>query len=218
MSIFKDRPSKTGVFSPGQKTISANELNRLGQYIDQSRVGIHSGNVMPSETAGGTLIEINTNRRGRGAVTKAYHPWQIVTFTDDLGNKKFYVWPATVCNYQPKFMGSELGSDPKPSKAIQEGTWYVWCEVKGVGSSTYYEYPKNDGETPLIVVDQQGTKGNYDDKSYLFIGSIKYTKEVKVGDQVTTPESLVVSQFATVSVWTERIKCGTSPAEYFWSH
>lgn len=216
MGIHKDRPSRTGVFEPGSPTISANRLNQISQYLDQSRVGIHSGNVRPSETAGGTLLDIDVPRRR--AASKTYHPWEIVPFTDDNNQRKFNVWPATVNNYIPKFMGTGLNADPKPAKDVQEGMWYVWLEVKGEGSATLYTYPKSDGETPLIVVDQQSSKGNYDDKAYLLIGSINYVKEVKSGDTVITPETFSISQFATVSVWTERIKCGTSPAEYFWSH
>jgi hypothetical protein len=231
MGIHKDRPSRTGVFEPGSQSISANRLNQIGQYLDQSRTGIHSGSVRPSETAGGTLIEVDIPRRRSAKAVVDYHPWQIVYTknTDSDGNEikgySYVVWPATVNNYVPKFQGEKIDADPKPKKTIStEGVWYVWLEVRGQGGETNYIFPKEDGETPIIIVDQQATKGTYDDKAYLLIASINYKepKEAIEGvdgeyeDQPEQIESLIVGQFAKLSNNVERIKCGISPAKYFW--
>ena len=231
MGIHKDRPSRTGVFEPGSPTISANRLNQISQYVDQSRVGIHSGNVRPSETSGGTLIEVTVPRRRPAKAVTNYHPWQIVYTknVDSEGNEiagyTYNVWPATVNSYVPKFQGEKLDANPKPKKTIStEGKWAVWLEVKGQGSSTYYQFPKEDGETPLIIVDQQESKGNYDDKAYLLIATIDYKakKDAVEGvdgeyeDEPAQEESITVAQFATLSNGVERIKCGSNPAQYFW--
>jgi hypothetical protein len=231
MGIHKDRPSRTGVFEPGSQSISANRLNQIGQYLDQSRTGIHSGSVRPSETAGGTLIEVDIPRRRSAKAVVEYHPWQIVYTknTDADGNEitgySYVVWPATVNNYVPKFQGEKINSNPKPKRTVStEGKWSVWLEVKGEGSQTQYVFPKEDGETPLIIVDQQESKGNYDDKAYLLIATIDYKakKEAVEGvdgeydDEPAQEESITVAQFATLSNGVERIKCGQSPAQYFW--
>ena len=226
MGINNDRPSGTGGFSTGDKTVSANKLNTISQYLDQRRAGIHSGNVRPSETAGGTLFEVDVGRRRGAKTATTYHPWQIVPSYTEAGLRQFSVWPATVNNLVPKFMGKKLDDATKPVKPVQEGFYYIWLEVRGQQGSggTSYTFPKEDGETPLIVVDQQSTKGDYDDKAYLAIGTIRWEKAVKAAPASGgTPaveakgEVFMINQYATISTWVERMKCGQSTATYFWS-
>lgn len=219
MSIGNGRPSYTSNFKAGSKTISANTLNKIGQYIDQSRAAIHRGNVRPSETAGGTIYEVDLGRRGGGVTKTVYHPWKLIPKKNTNGKYEVTVWPGSVNNYVPKFMGSKLDDATKPKKEIAAGVTYFWLEVKGQEINNQYVFPKEDGETPLVIADAYASKGGYDDKAYLLLGSVRYT--AKADKTPTTPavkESIVVSQLATLSVWVERLKCGTSPAEYYWSH
>ena len=218
MSINHNRSANTGNFKAGSRSISASSLNKIGQYLDQSRVGILHGSVRPTETPGGTIIEFDGGRRG-GLNKTIYHPWKLIPKKNNAGDYEMTVWPGSVNNLVPKFMGSKLDAATKPKKKIEAGVTYYWLEVKGQEVNGYYTFPKEDGETPLVLAETNATKGAYDDKAYLLLGSVNYTKKKdKTETEPAVAESIVVTQLATLSVWVERLKCGTSPAEYYWSH
>ena len=194
MSINKNRPSQTGNFTP-ERSLSASRLNKMGQFIDQARPGIHIGNVMPSETAGGTIFNI-LQARARPAANK--HPYKIVK----KKNTEIGVLVGTTNSVVSTMGGKALTDDT--AKLTITATAYIYLKASGQGTdpSGYY-YPSG----PTEVIQSPSVMQSTDDIGYIALGRV-----VVLNNKIKT-----INQFVKNSLWTERLKCGTSPAEYYWS-
>lgn len=194
MSINRSRPSQTGNFVP-EKSLSAARLNRMGQFIDQARPGIHSGNVMPSETAGGTIYNI-LQARARPANTK--HPYKIVK----KKNTEIGVLVGTTNGLVSTMDGKALTDST--AKMSVTATSYIYIKAKGNGNNDYgYFYP----EGPTEVIKSTTILQSTDDIGYIPLGQV-----VVENNKIKT-----IHQFVKNSLWTERLKCGSQSAAYFWS-
>jgi hypothetical protein len=169
----------------------------MGQFIDQARPGIHIGNVMPSETAGGTIFNI-LQGQGRARPANLKHPYKIVkTKANQIG-----VLVGTT-NGLVSTMGGKALTDPTAKMTIT-ATAYIYIKATGQGNDPgQYFYP----EGPTEVIQSASILQPTDDIGYIPLGQV-----VVENNKIKT-----IHQFVKNSLWTERLKCGVNPAAYFWS-
>lgn len=199
MSISKGQPSRSGDFKPDAPSISAKKLNRMGVLIDQARPAINLGNVMTSETVGGSLFEIlPTRRNGRAE----HFPFRL-----RIDDKKLYIEAGTVNSIFPYLGLKRLNEVPPPVHTMsgEDTMSFVYITVQGEGTEEgSYTFIKDN---PTITV-APSVPAQTDDACCITIGTV-----VKNADGSYS----VSSQALRNSQWVERLKCGTNPAEYFWS-
>jgi hypothetical protein len=91
-------------------------------------------------------------------------------------------------------------------------TNYIYIEVENSGSPNY-EYP-SPSIPPKILVSTAAIIPDTDTISYILIGKIDGFKDT------ATPPNVTYGLYnfkGCGSLWTERFKCGSSDAVYFWS-
>jgi hypothetical protein len=143
---------------------------------------------------------------------------------------KVNITPGTVNNLVVKSDdGVLLTNDPPPdiqvfSSGISTGTTlnyiYIRCGNSSASGSTPAYYPARSSEGyPSIRVSAENDKIDSNDYSWILIAIVKAVKAAVPGsDPVTYTETLTVTKtIGCNSLWTERFKCGSSVATYWWS-
>ena len=143
---------------------------------------------------------------------------------------KVNITPGTVNNLVVKSDdGVLLTNDPPPdiqvfSSGISTGTTlnyiYIRCGNSAASGPTPAYYPARSSEGyPSIRVSAENDKIDSNDYSWILIAIVKAVKAAVPGsDPVTYTETLTVTKtIGCNSLWTERFKCGSSVATYWWS-
>ena len=125
--------------------------------------------------------------------------------------------------------GVLLTNTPPPdiqvfADGLVEGTTtnyiYIRCGNSAASGATPAYYPARSGEGyPSIRVSDEADKTDNDDYSWILIAIVTGTKAAIPGtDPVQYAETFTVTKMIGCnSLWTERFKCGTSTAIYWWS-
>lgn len=125
--------------------------------------------------------------------------------------------------------GVLLTNDPPPdiqvfADGLVEGTTtnyiYIRCGNSAASGATPAYYPARSGDGyPSIRVSDEADKTDDDDYSWILIAIVTGTKTaIPDTDPVEYTETFTVTKMIGCnSLWTERFKCGTSTAIYWWS-
>ena len=125
------------------------------------------------------------------------HPFYVTLFKDGSTNK-FKVEAGTVNSKVPTLDGTKLDVLPAPSKTISAtGYVYLKCQYSSSGAFPY-----------TVTVEFGSTiPADGEEFAYVAIATINITSGV----------ATKTSQDVQTSLYGERLKCGTSTAEYFFS-
>ena len=153
-------------------------------------------------------------------------PLQIYGVRYDTSDLKYYinVSPGYVNNYEVKDTGTGtsaklLSAVPAPNIQIftagltsPGATNYIYIKVENSGSPDY-TYPSTT-VAPKILVSTTAFVADTATASHILIGTV-----VGVKDTASPPNvQLYVNNYKSCgSLWTERFKCGSADAVYFWS-
>lgn len=144
---------------------------------------------------------------------------------------KINVWPGMINNLIPNSDdGEALTKNPPPDIQVfangltSETTInyiYIRCgnESSGAGAPVYPVRNKNDPmKYPTVKVETE-EKTDTDEYSYILIGIVSGKKElIPESDPPAYTETLTINQMIGCnSLWTERFKCGSGQATYWWS-
>jgi len=91
-------------------------------------------------------------------------------------------------------------------------TSYIYLRA-GPNTESPFKFPSSDVESaryPAVGGDDSENQPDTDEYAYLLIGSITV-------DNIETPTSFTVTQYVASSLWSERFKCGSATAVYWWS-
>jgi hypothetical protein len=125
--------------------------------------------------------------------------------------------------------GVLLTNDPPPdievfSSGVSTGTTlnyvYIRCGNSAASGATPAYYPARSSEGyPSIRVSADADKVDDNDYSWILIAIVKAVKAAVPGsDPVTYTETYSITKtIGCNSLWTERFKCGTNTAIYWWS-
>lgn len=121
------------------------------------------------------------------------YPFRVIIKGD-----KYIVVPGTVNGKKAALGGQYLDEDPPP-----EGTLTATCEI-------YLKITHVDGNAfPYLVEVEHDTSLPYDDNDY---GYVRLASVTKVGNNYTK-----TAQYVRTSLYGDRLRCGSSTAEYFFS-
>jgi hypothetical protein len=154
------------------------------------------------------------------------HPFQVVPLGPEGSNFRYRVIPGTVNNLVPELDDVVSGADvlldrtaagePNPpigQLSIDTSTKQSWIYLRcGPDAASPYTYPDtniSNAGYPKVI---SSTVELSDSATYAYILLAKFDM-----DSATAPTTGVLSQFVTNSLWTERFKCGSSAAVYWWS-
>jgi hypothetical protein len=133
---------------------------------------------------------------GVGA-TAAPHPYQVF-LKKDGSTWKARVYPGSINGQTSSMGGSPLDASPAPLKTIS-ASGYLYLEVTHTDGQDFPVSSTVEFDTTV--------PSNTNTKAYIGLAYIDYT-----GSKATKQ-----SQLVETSIWGERLKCGSSDAEYFFS-
>ena len=210
-------------------------VNKIGAGVDIAKTAM-SNDVQFQTSTGGTSYSIPQQVYDYGSAS--YCPFELY-----LSTRPYYgptggepvqqvpcikVGPGTVNNIVPIWVpydDTPLDANPPPFFPKIEGgydpgglnfnapfKYYFYLQVKGGGSAPgEYIFPI---ETPEFWGDSTPAPSNDDDNTYLTVG---YAENVLVpGSSPARYAFQIVNMTACGSKYVERLKCGTSQAEYYW--
>jgi hypothetical protein len=126
------------------------------------------------------------------------HPYKVTVFKDGA-TWKAKVYPGSI-NGQTSEMGGTPLDDPTPPTTTISASGYLYLEVTHTDGSAF-------PVSSTVEFDTTVPTPNTDTKAYIGLAYITLTSGVAKKQ----------SQLVTTSLWGERLKCGTSAAEYFFS-
>jgi len=127
----------------------------------------------------------------------ANHPYKVF-LKKDGASWKARVYPGSVNGQTSTMGGNPLDATPAPLTTIS-ASGYLYLEVTHTDGENFPVSSTVEFDTTVPE--------NTDTKAYIGIAYIEYTG--------TTAKKQ--SQLIETSLWGERLKCGSSPAEYFFS-
>ena len=146
-----------------------------------------------NQDAGGISLEILP----QGISTTSSHPYK-VTLRKDGSTWKAKVYPGSI-NGQTSSMDSQpLDASPAPEKTIA-ASGYLYLEVTHTDGEDFPVSSTVEFDTTVPE--------NTDTKAYIGLAYINFSGTVATKQ----------SQLVETSLWGERLKCGSSAAEYFFS-
>lgn len=200
-------------------------LNNLAANTHGSRTMMSEG-IMFNAIAGGTVYNDQQEVVDVNEVTDRC-PFAIynLTYNSETDHYTINVWPGTVNNLVPDYDNILLTVDPPPPiRVFEDGltgettTNYVYIKCGNIPASegTPAQYPVHDqnnpSKYPFIIIETE-TKTDTDDYSYFLIGIVQGSTDVE-----TDKDTLrILKTMGCNSLWTERFKCGTQTAQYWWS-
>lgn len=113
----------------------------------------------------------------------------------------FKVVPGTVNSLVPTLDGTALDSTPAPTKSLGGAPGYVYLECKYTSGQSF------PVAADLKVKYETTVPADTDTMSHVALAYIEYGG--------ATPKK--TAQYVLTSLWGERLKCGTNPAEYFYT-
>jgi len=132
---------------------------------------------------------------GRGA---PLHPFY-VSLLKVSGAWHFKVVPGTINSLVPFLETSPLDSNPAPTKSLGSASGYVYIECKYTSGQSF-PVPAD-----LKVMYDTTVPTDTDTMAHVNLAYIDFSG--------TTPKK--TAQYVSTSLWGERLKCGSNPAEYF---
>ena len=169
-------------------------LNKLGGAIDQASTG-YSNDVQYTEATGGTVY---------GLGQQVYQYQANGPFTPSTDGIKIIIFPGTVNNLMPVIDGIPLTDNPSPELTLNysggtSGYSYIYIDATTSG----YDYPVD----PPSIISSATQLVSSDSHGYLLLATIY--KEATTGE-------ISLWQYVGTSLWTDRIKIGSSTAKYYW--
>lgn len=128
-----------------------------------------------------------------GKGDSSLHPFRVT-----LNGLKFKVAPGTVNGKMPKLDGTALDAKPVPEKTISD-SGHVYLKCKHTSGVSF----------PDTVTVEYATTVPADDDTYAYVDLATIL--------VTSGKSSKTSQPVRTSLYGERLKCGSSTAEYFFA-
>lgn len=111
----------------------------------------------------------------------------------------FKVTPGTVNSQVPTLDGTLLDANPAPSKSIGSASGYVYLDMT---------YTEGSGFPDTFTVEYDtAVPADTDTKAHVALAYIDFS--------AATPKK--TAQYVSTSLWGERLKCGSSTAEYYFS-
>lgn len=207
--------SLDGSFSPGQP-ISAAALNKLGTGTDITRT-MASNDVQFTANTGGTTYSLGQQvYYGDTGLCSL----QIYGLRYDAEADKYYinVTPGMVNNYGvTDHDDNPLTDNPPPNIQVFESgisteftTNYIYIACQNSGDPDY-NYP--DPDVPPYITVKDAIQADDDETAFFLIGIVKG----KTSEDETTDTLEIYNYKGCGSLWTERFKCGTESAQYWWS-
>lgn len=201
-------------------------LNNLAANTQGSRTMMSEG-IMFNAIAGGTVYNDQQQVVDVDAIIDRC-PFAIynLTYNADTEHYTINVWPGTVNNI---IVDSDdfvlLTADPPPYiQVFADGLTgdttinyvYIKCGNKPKSGETPAQYPVHEhgehSKYPHISIETE-TKTDTDDFSYFLIGTVQGSTDVE-----TDIDTLKITRLMGCnSLWTERFKCGSGSAQYWWS-
>ena len=126
------------------------------------------------------------------------HPYKVTVYKDG-STWKAKVYPGSI-NGQTSTMGGTSLDDATPPTTTISASGYLYLEVTHTDGSAF-------PVSSTVEFDTAVPSPNTDTKAYIGLAYIEYTG--------TSAKKM--SQLVTTSLWGERLKCGTSTAEYFFA-
>jgi hypothetical protein len=111
----------------------------------------------------------------------------------------FKVTPGTINSLVPFLETSALDANPAPTKALGSASGYVYIECKYTAGQSF-PVPAD-----LKVKYETTVPTDSDTMSHVALAYIDFSG--------TNPKK--TAQYVSTSLWGERLKCGSNPAEYF---
>jgi hypothetical protein len=128
------------------------------------------------------------------------HPF-LVTLLKVSGAWHFKVVPGTINSLVPFLETSALDANPAPTKSLGSASGYVYIECKYTSGQSF-PVPAD-----LKVMYDTTVPADTDTMAHVNLAYIDFTG--------TTPKK--TAQYVSTSLYGERLKCGTNPAEYFFT-
>jgi hypothetical protein len=128
------------------------------------------------------------------------HPF-LVTLLKVSGAWHFKVTPGTINSLVPFLETSPLDANPAPTKALGSASGYVYIECKYTSGQSF-PVPAD-----LKVMYDTTVPAGTDTMAHVNLAYIDFSG--------TNPKK--TAQYVSTSLWGERLKCGTNPAEYFFT-
>ena len=151
--------------------------------------------VTSSSGPGGIAFEVLPSPVGSAA-----HPF-LVKLVKVSGAWHFKVVPGTINSLVPTLDGTALDTDPAPTKSLGSVSGYVYLECKYTSGQPF------PVAADLKVQYDTAVPADSDTMSYVALAYLDFSGAV--------PKK--TAQYVLTSLWGERLKCGTNPAEYFYT-
>ena len=201
-------------------------LNSAAANFHGSRTMMSEG-IMFNAIAGGTVYNDSQDVVDVDEITDRC-PFAIynLLYNEELDKYYINVWPGTVNNLVANSDDGVLLTDEPPPyiQVFADGigettvTNYVYIQCGNVAASgeTPAQYPannQNEGTKYPHIKIETSPKEDTDDYSYFLIGIVQGST-----DPETDKDTLKITRLMGCnSLWTERFKCGTNTAQYWWS-
>lgn len=157
-------------------------------------------------------------------------PFSIYNVHNTDGSYYINIAPGMVNNLVVKSDDGELlTKEPPPeiqvfsdglTTTLKENFIYIRCGNTPKSGSTEAQYPSTSGEGyPSIRVRDAADRTDDNDYSYILIGTVGGIKELIPGsDPPAYSERFIITKLIGCnSLWSERFRCGTNDATYWWS-
>ena len=126
------------------------------------------------------------------------HPFKVILVKDGT-TWKFKVVPGTVNSKVPTLDGTLLDNNPAPAKSLGSASGYVYLDMT---------YNEGSGFPDTFTVEYDtSVPADTDTKAHVALAYIDFSSAI--------PKK--TAQYVSTSLWGERLKCGSSTAEYYFS-
>jgi hypothetical protein len=162
--------------------------------------------------------------------TVAGHPFKIINVSINAGgNVTYQVQSGTINNIVPlldDYISLEgvlldrvtSGAPDPPTAELTSGDYHAttltsYIALRSGPDATTNDFPSSDvtsSRYPVVIGGNDSEVSDTDTAAFIFLGTITV-------DNATTPTTFTVSQNVTGSLWSDRLKLGTSTAVYYYA-